>query len=168
MQPVTICTKLGLNDLASDTPHPCAEWGQKTVSKSLFICLSYEFPLLTVHRAPHHLQCLWESGGDSSHCWCLSPASLLEQGHSLHCMVGKGGHHLPWGLEQYSIQFAARNFQLSGAPGDLWHFLGKAAHGSTHSLMHGFAATVQTCTGTFTQWNKGVRAVVLPVRLEGT
>lgn len=110
MQSVTICTKLGLNDLASDTQHPCAGWGQKTVSKNLFICLSCEFPFLTVHRTLHHLQCLWESDGDSSHCWWLSSASLLEQGHSLHCMVSKGGHHLPWGFG--AVQYPICSTQL--------------------------------------------------------
>lgn len=61
----------GLSDLASDTQDPYAEWGQKAVSKSLFICLSYEFPFLVVHQAPHPLQCLQESGGDGSYHQCL-------------------------------------------------------------------------------------------------
>lgn len=47
---VTICTKLGLNDLASDTQDTCPDQRQKPVIKSLFNCLSCGFPFPVVHQ----------------------------------------------------------------------------------------------------------------------
>lgn len=91
--------------------------------------------------------------------------SLLEQDHPLHCMVNKGGHCLPWGTG--AVQDPVCSTQLANI-GDLLHFSVRAAHFSAHSPMHGSAASFQTQADTSAWWNTVLRAMVLPVGMEGT
>lgn len=97
---VTICTKPGLNDLASDTQDPCADQGQKPVIKSLFICLSCGFPFPSVRQVLCHLHCALSL----AEWWGQQPLLVSEPSfsagarpHPLYCMSSEGGHCLPRG-----------------------------------------------------------------------